>query len=211
MLTAINIVAQTIVKILFATVWRIRVTGERTGLARARPPLIIAANHKSVLDHFIIGAALPWRTKLLPLRFLGETQHFSSRWLNVFRALGGIKIFYALFGVVPVLRQRGLNVALAAPLAVLRSGGTVVIYPEGKIIHHNVLGEFKRGIGALAHWSRAPLLPISIRKSKYGIRSCFVVRVGRPFFLPKDLSFEDGADYMRRTVWKLFSASAAEQ
>lgn len=198
---------------LFLTLWApMRVRGKEH-LRAATPPLIIIANHKTVLDHFVIGALLSFRSCLLPLRFLGETQHFQFWWLNMLRTLGVIRIFYWLFGVSPVVRRHGLKQALAHPLRLLQEGGTVVIYPEGSVVRADQVGMFKRGIGALEHWSRVPILPVAIRteKKRGHLRRVYYVNIGRQFFIPKELSFEDSADYARRIVKMLYVEAAAEK
>lgn len=190
----------------FLTLWAPQRVRGIEHLRAATPPLIIVANHKTVLDHFVVGALLSFRSRLLPLRFLGETQRFQFWWLNVLRALGIIHLFYWLFGVSPVVRRRGLKQALAHPLRLLEEGGTIVIYPEGSVVRADNVGMFKRGIGALEHWSRVPILPIALRTKKESgsLRRTYFVNIGRPFFIPKELSFEEGADYARRVVKILY-------
>ena len=40
-------------------------------------PLIVAANHRSFLDPFVIGASLPWRR---PLHYVAKVELFERRW-----------------------------------------------------------------------------------------------------------------------------------
>src|SRR5512143_3464591 len=48
-----------------------RVHGKVTG------PLIVAANHRSFLDPFVIGASLPFRR---PLHYVAKVELFEKRW-----------------------------------------------------------------------------------------------------------------------------------
>ena len=50
-------------------------TGREYG--RAGGGLIVAANHRSFLDPFAIGAALPWRR---PMNYVAKVELFERRW-----------------------------------------------------------------------------------------------------------------------------------
>ncbi|MEK7085143.1 MAG: 1-acyl-sn-glycerol-3-phosphate acyltransferase, partial [Patescibacteria group bacterium] len=42
-------------------------------------PLLIIANHRSVLDPFLIGMALPWGSHLFPVRPMSEDLQFTGK------------------------------------------------------------------------------------------------------------------------------------
>src|SRR5215211_3115615 len=44
---------------------------------KVRGPLIVAANHRSFLDPFVIAVSLPWRR---PLHFVAKVELFDKRW-----------------------------------------------------------------------------------------------------------------------------------
>src|ERR687896_669120 len=45
--------------------------------ARLKGRLIVAANHRSFLDPFVIGASLPWRR---PVNYVAKMELFEKRW-----------------------------------------------------------------------------------------------------------------------------------
>src|SRR4051812_27407667 len=45
--------------------------------ARVKGGLIVAANHRSFLDPFVIGASLPWRR---PMCYVAKRELFEKRW-----------------------------------------------------------------------------------------------------------------------------------
>ena len=52
---------------------------QRTGRehARFKGGLIVASNHRSFLDPFVIGALLPWRRRM---QFVAKVELFEKRW-----------------------------------------------------------------------------------------------------------------------------------
>jgi glycerol-3-phosphate dehydrogenase (NAD(P)+) len=45
--------------------------------ARVKGPLIVASNHRSFLDPFVIAICLPWRR---PLHYVAKVELFEKRW-----------------------------------------------------------------------------------------------------------------------------------
>lgn len=108
-------------------------------------PLIVAANHASVLDPLVLGCALP-----RPLRFLAKEELWSHPVVGwALDALGGI----------PVARGRGDVAALAAARSALGRGEAVGLFPEGGVRRH---GPWLRGAARLALVTGAPLLPVRL-------------------------------------------------
>ncbi len=150
----------------------------KENIENIKPPLIVAANHKSYWDHFFFGAAAAPRfnSPFLPFRFLASDY--------LFKTFLGIFIF--LLGGFSNHKGRGLEISLKKPLAILKNNGALIFYPEGGMVREiNKIGEPKRGIGALALWSGVPIIPaatVGTRDRRNGIKIIF----GRPFFI-KDL------------------------
>ncbi len=105
-------------------------------------PLIIASNH---VDNFDAGA-IGWKTPRPYMRFMGRPEAFSEFLRGSFWRLGG---------VIPANGP-----GLATAIAVLRAGGTVVIYPEGVI--SPALVPARAGLGILAMRSRAVIVPVAV-------------------------------------------------
>ncbi|MSO41137.1 MAG: hypothetical protein EXQ70_04465 [Solirubrobacterales bacterium] len=118
--------------------------------ARVEGPLIVAANHRSFLDPFVIGATLPWRR---PMHYVAKTELFDTRWQGwILNRLGAY----------PVRRGQSDQETLTTSRAILRRGGVVCIFPEGTRIRTGSLGRPKRGFGRLALESGAAVLPVAV-------------------------------------------------
>lgn len=122
-------------------------------------PLVVAANHRTNLDPFLVARALP------PGRFL---QFMAKRELFV-PVIGWI---IQTGGSFPVDRDGSDVGAVRTAVRILKENGTVGIFPQG---HRG--GEALRGGAALiAAKGRAPILPVGI--SRDGKR--WIVRCGEP-------------------------------
>jgi 1-acyl-sn-glycerol-3-phosphate acyltransferase len=74
----------------------------------------------------------------------------------------GLRQFCWFWGVV-VVKQRGMNrEAIRAAADVLRRGGTVGIFPEGRLSRDGLVHEAKAGIALLAQQARVPILPVGL-------------------------------------------------
>ena len=114
-------------------------------------PAILAPNHFSYMDHFLIGIFI--RRKV---RFMGKSQLF-SRWTQW---------VYLQGGVFPVRRGARDDEAFVTAETILDRGGVVAMYPEGGRSRTGRLAEqAKPGIGRLALDSGAPVVPIAIHGS----------------------------------------------
>lgn len=141
-----------IVRPLLRLGWRLRVEGrERV----PHGPVIVVANHDSLADPFVLGAALPRQ-----LRFLSKEELWSNGIVGrLMDALGGIR----------VARARGDVAAVAATARALERGAAVAIFPQG-----TTLGPadrpWQRGAARLALTTGAPLLPVAIVGARDGLR-----------------------------------------
>jgi 1-acyl-sn-glycerol-3-phosphate acyltransferase len=109
---------------------------------------IMAPNHFSYMDHFLIGVFI--RRKV---RFMAKSQLFSplARWV------------YLQGGVFPVRRGARDEEAFITAEAILDHGGVVAMYPEGgRSRTGNLADQAKPGVGRLALESGAPVVPIAI-------------------------------------------------
>jgi 1-acyl-sn-glycerol-3-phosphate acyltransferase len=110
-------------------------------------PLVVVSNHDSLLDPFLLGAALE-----RPLRFVAKEELWANRLVGV--------VLDSL-GAMPVRRGRGDLDAMAAAAAALRSGEVVAMFPQD-----TVLGDeerpWLRGAARLAIGSGTPIVPVRI-------------------------------------------------
>ena len=108
-------------------------------------PLIVASNHRQLLDPVFVSMAVPRR-----LRWMAKKELFAF-------PLG--RFFYFL-GTFPVDRKGGGRAALRTALKLLTEGHALGIFPEGTRRKEGASIEAKSGAALLAARSGAPVVPI---------------------------------------------------
>ena len=112
--------------------------------------LLICANHQSFFDPFWICFPV-----YRQIRYL--TWDAATRWFL-------IGDFIRALGAFPVNLERGGKDALKMSLGWLRSGGTLVIFPEGaRGFSDGKMMDFKNGALRIALQAGVPILPVTIR------------------------------------------------
>jgi len=139
-------------------------------------PVLLAANHRSFLDPFVIGAL----TKR-PVYYIAKRELFERRWQAwLLNSLGAF----------PVDRGAGDRHAMDTARAILERGDCVVIFPEGTRVRPGPLGHPHRGVGRLALQTGARVVPIAVMGTEevrrgWRIRPRKVtLRCGRPLRFP---------------------------
>jgi 1-acyl-sn-glycerol-3-phosphate acyltransferase len=147
--------------------------------ARMKGGLIVASNHRSFLDPFVIGALLPWRRQI---QFVAKVELFEKRWQGwVLNRLGAF----------PIRRGQSDETAMLTAAQAVERGGTVVIFPEGTRIRQGSLSRPKRGVGRLALETGAPVLPVAVTGSEHVRRGWRIrprkvkLRAGTPMTFPR--------------------------
>jgi CMP/dCMP kinase len=130
-------------------VWRLE--GRGAEHVPARGPVLLAANHSSVLDPPFVGGVAPRQ-----LTFLAKAE--------LFGVPGFGRLIHAL-NARPVRREGADAAALRAALRVLEGGGALLVFPEGTRGDEGVLREPKPGAALLAVLSGAPVVPAYVRGS----------------------------------------------
>ncbi len=139
--------------------------------------VILAANHRSFLDPFLIGVCIG-----RPIYFVAKQELFKHPLVGW---------FLNCMGAFPVRRGASDEESVATSLGLLERGQAVVIFPEGTRIRTGSLGRPRRGVGRLALESGKPVVPIAITGSErartgWKIRPVKVhVRCGPPLTFPR--------------------------
>lgn len=111
-------------------------------------PVLLAANHRSFLDPFVIGT-LTRR----PVYYMAKRELFERPWQAwLLNSLGAF----------PVDRGTGDEHAMSTALTILERGDCVVIFPEGTRVRSGPLGHPHRGVGRLALQTDARVVPIAV-------------------------------------------------
>ncbi|MEU6813099.1 lysophospholipid acyltransferase family protein [Streptomyces sp. NPDC046831] len=121
----------------------------------ASGPAIIAGNHLSFSDHFLMPAVLKRR-----ITFLAKAEYFTGP---------GIKgrltaAFFRSAGQIPVDRsgKEAGQAAIREGLGVLRRGELLGIYPEGTRSHDGRLYKGKVGVAVMALRAQVPVVPCAM-------------------------------------------------
>lgn len=122
-----------------------RIRHLNTGRIPVTGPVVLAANHESVLDPFFLSTVTPRQ-----IRFLTKAELFNYPVLGpVLLSLGGI----------PVRRQGDMGRAADAGLDALARGDVVGIFPQATCLPYRDR-PFRRGAARLALAAGAPLVPV---------------------------------------------------
>lgn len=164
---------------LFKIFFKFQVKGKEN-LKGLKGPLIIVANHGSWLDAFLMCGALPFGSKIFPVRFAAWYKYywrfFPFSWLA---------------GIFPVMKGRELDEILKESIKILEKGGTVGMFPEGKRRHFGRKRKGRRGTAFLALKTNSQILPMLIEENMgLEIIPCLLrkrkikVTIGKPFRFP---------------------------
>lgn len=128
-----------------------RVEGRGTEHVPAEGPVLIVANHVSVLDPPLVGGMCP-----RPLTFLAKAELFRVP------GLGGL---IRRLGAHPLRREGADPSALRTAQRVLAEGKALLVFPEGTRGEEGTLREAKPGAALLAVQSGATVVPAYVSGS----------------------------------------------
>ena len=115
-------------------------------------PYIIAANHSSYIDHFLLmGTLIKHRGKML--NFLTRKEAFEGYWSN---------LWHVANGCVPVDRASPEIASFRAMVGLLKRGSIVMIYPEGTRSVDGTPLPPKPGVIKLGLHTGVPVIPVGI-------------------------------------------------
>lgn len=145
---AMYLLARVFMTPFFLAYFRYARTGREHG--HVKGGLIVASNHRSFLDPFAIGGALPWRR---PMNYVAKVELFERRWQGW---------LLSRLGAFPIRRNESDEDSMETARLVVERGGTVCIFPEGTRIRSGSLAEPRRGVGRLALQTGAPVIPAAV-------------------------------------------------
>ncbi len=153
--------------------------------------LIVASNHRSFLDPFVLGTMLPWRR---PMHYVAKVELFEPAWQGW---------ILSRLGAYPVRRGEADTETLETSRRILERGGALCIFPEGTRIRRGSLAVPHRGVGRLALESGASVLPVAVHGSEH-VRDGWKIRprpvrmrAGKPLTFPRT---EDPSPSLAATV-----------
>ncbi len=147
------VVARFVIRPLLWVLLRPRVTGRenvpRTG------PVILASNHLSFIDSFVIPTLAPRRVSLL-----AKAEYFTGTGISAWFT----RVVFTALGAQPVEREthRAAQAALDTAMTVLRRGEAFGLYPEGTRSRNGRLARGKTGVAWLALTADCPVVPVAV-------------------------------------------------
>lgn len=111
-------------------------------------PLVVCANHPSILDPPLLGLALPRQ-----VHFLMSKEMFDRKFFGWFGRMGG---------VLPLDLSTDASSGFRAAYDVLDRGGVIGVFPEGARSKDGSLKRFRHGAAYLALRHQTPILPVAI-------------------------------------------------
>jgi len=118
-------------------------------------PFVLVSNHVSFYDHFVYGVLMIAAQGQLPA-FLTKAESF----------VGLRKAWFEEMGAVPVDRDAPARALLETTDALLASGRTVVVYPEGTRARTPQMLPFKDGAARFAERAEVPVIPAALVGSR---------------------------------------------
>jgi 1-acyl-sn-glycerol-3-phosphate acyltransferase len=121
-----------------------------TGTANVPPRggALLAVNHASNLDNYLVSAVCP-----RPVAYVGKQE----------LARGLFGAFNVAMGMVPVERGRADASAIEQVAEIVAGGEVVALFPEGSRSPTGQLFRFRSGLARIAHAAGVGVIPVGIR------------------------------------------------
>ena len=156
---------------------------------------IVAANHLSYADPFILGIC-----QRKPFTFVAKDTLFKNKIVG---------FYLDRLGVIPIKRETSDFRALRETIRRLKHGSSVVLFPEGTRLGNDKNAQ--PGIGFLAVKSGVPIIPAFIEDSdkalppgaKWFRRYPVKVHFGKPIHFEENRSYPEIAEEIMQNIYSL--------
>jgi len=165
--------------IIFKLIFRLKIIGSenipKTG------SFVIVANHSSLLDGFVLISSVKPKVTFMSAAYLFKMPLVG----NILRGVGAIPV-----------QGKGSDIKLIKEaIKVLRSGGILGIFPEGRIVNEKDGFSAKAGAAYLAAKAEVPIIPMAIKGAnkvlplgaKFPKLNKIEVKIGKPIFCSKKI------------------------
>ena len=161
--------------------------------------VLMVSNHQRLPDSFYLAYVVNFLNQdLMPVHHIGA-RVFRTVGLRFLRRIGAVALFYWLSGTISVYRGAGFENNIRGPIECLKSGGTVLVYPEGMTNRTDMpLLPLRTGAAAMAYCSGASVLPTYIHYGDHKV----IVEFGKPFTLAEN-DFTKGTEVIREKLLEL--------
>lgn len=161
---------------------------------------ILASNHLSYLDHFLMPALVD-----RPVYFISKAEHFDvpvQSWL------------FEQWGVIPLARGEGDEDALKKAKGILDDGNLFGIYPEGTRSLDGRLHKGHTGVARLALDADVPIVPVGMQGTYEALPkgqtvprfTDVTVRFGEPLTFPERAGEHEDYDTVRKVTDEVMHA-----
>lgn len=188
--------AALVVRCLFSLRYKVQIRSLEN-VQKSRKPLIIAANHPSRIDPFLLSF-LPsnaFRT-ITPIRFMMAEKYFKKPWYW---------ILSAPFGAYPLSKwSLSIESYLQTSHKILEEKGVVMIFPEGRLETNNKNKVAKPGAVILAKIHRADILPMHISFQRHSfLRKKITISFGEPYQILSEENETKASAMLIEKIYKL--------
>lgn len=137
-------------KAIFRSFFRLKKEGEKN---IPDGPVIIAPNHTSFLDGFVIASLL--RRKTMKETYIyAKEKHWRRAWQRFIARKNNIILMDI---------NKDLKLSIQKMAAVLKKGKNIIIFPEGTRSEDGKLGDFKKTFAILSKELNVPVVPVTIK------------------------------------------------
>lgn len=173
----------------------------------AKGPAILASNHLSFSDSFILPLVVP-----RSIVFLAKSDYFTGRGFKGWFS----RLFFTGVGQVPVDRSggRASEAAITTATRILAEDSLLGIYPEGTRSPNGIMYRGKTGVARMALEAQVPVIPVTMINT-YEIQPPgqllprlyrVGVRIGRPLDFSRYEGLEDDRFVLRSVTDEIMYA-----